>query len=82
MIAFLLSFVGSILPWFLSCLTIWMTLLAGNHHPRAWLLGLLNQALWLVWILATHTWGLLPLNGVLWVVYVRNHRKWARERRS
>jgi hypothetical protein len=41
------------LPYLLSAVTIWMTLLAGNMHRRAWLVGLVGQALWLVWIVAT-----------------------------
>jgi hypothetical protein len=64
------------LPWLLSAITIWMTLLAGNIHRSAWLVGLGNQALWLVWIVATGTWGLIPLNVALWIVYGRNHLKW------
>ena len=68
--------IATYLPWLLSALSIWMTLLAGNKHPRTWLVGLVNQVLWLVWILVTENWGLLPLNGVLWVVYARNHLKW------
>jgi hypothetical protein len=27
----------------MSAMTIWMTLLAGNNHPRAWAVGLINQ---------------------------------------
>ena len=64
------------LPWVLSGITIWMTLLAGNLHRNAWLVGLGNQCLWLVWIVATGTWGLIPLNVALWIVYGRNHLKW------
>lgn len=66
------------LPWLLSVITIWMTLLAGNKTPWAWAVGLGNQALWLVWIIATGTWGLLPMNLALWIVYGRNHLKWTR----
>lgn len=66
------------LPWLLSAVTIWMTLLAGNKHRLAWAIGLGNQALWLVWIIAADAWGLLPMNLALWVVYARNHLKWAR----
>lgn len=65
------------LPWLLSAITIWMTVLAGNKHRLAWAIGLVNQALWLVWIVATESWGLLPMNFALWVVYYRNHIKWA-----
>lgn len=31
------------LPWILSIATIYMTLLAGNKHPRAWAVGLATQ---------------------------------------
>lgn len=66
------------LPWLLSAITIWMTMLAGNVHRHAWLVGLFGQALWLVWIVTTETWGLIPLNIALWIVYLRNHMKWKR----
>ena len=66
------------LPWLLSVITIWMTLPAGNKHPMAWMIGLVNQALWLAWIVASEAWGLLPMNLALWVVYGRNHWKWTR----
>jgi hypothetical protein len=64
------------LPWLLSAITIYMTVLAGNKSRNAWLFGLVNQALWLVWIIVTASWGLLPMNAALWVVYSRNHLKW------
>lgn len=67
------------LPWLLSLITIWMTVLAGNKHRSAWLIGLCNQALWLVWIIATASWGLLPMNAALWIVYGRNHLRWTSE---
>lgn len=70
--------IAKYLPFLLSAVTIWMTLLAGNKHPKAWVVGLVNQALWLVWIIATSAWGLLPMNIALWVVYGRNHLKWGR----
>lgn len=66
------------LPWLLSAITIYMTVLAGNKARKAWLFGIANQALWLVWILATASYGLLPMNAALWVVYARNHLKWSR----
>jgi hypothetical protein len=66
----------SYLPWLLSAITIWMTVLAGNKHPSAWLIGLVNQFLWLVWIVLAGAYGLLPMNIALWIVYGRNHLKW------
>lgn len=74
-----MKLVADFLPWLLSAITIWMTLLAGNKHPMAWLVGLANQALWLVWIVASGTWGMLPMNIALWLVYGRNHLKWKAE---
>lgn len=65
------------LPWLLSAMTIWMMVLAGNHSPAAWIVGLANQTLWLVWVATVGAWGLLPLTVVLTVVYVRNFRKWS-----
>lgn len=64
------------LPWVLSAITIWTMFLAGNKHRRTWIVGLANQALWLVWIIAAGAWGLLPMNLALWIVYARNHLKW------
>lgn len=64
------------LPWLLSAITIYMTVLAGNKSSNSWLFGLANQALWLIWIIATASWGLLPMNFALWIVYWRNHLKW------
>lgn len=64
------------LPYLLSAITVWMTILAGNKTRWAWIVGLANQGLWLIWIVSMEAWGLLPLNAALWVVYARNHFKW------
>lgn len=64
------------LPWLLSANTIYSMLLAGNKKRGAWAFGLAGQLLWLVWILTTKSWGLLPMNAALWVVYSRNYLKW------
>jgi len=64
------------LPWFLSANTIYFTLLAGNKNKYAWALALAGQFFWLVWILASETYGLLPMNIGMWIIYYRNHVKW------
>jgi hypothetical protein len=69
-----------LLPWLMSAITIWMTVLAGNKHSSAWLIGIVNQALWLSWIVMTGTWGLIPMNIALWIVYARNHMRWSADR--
>lgn len=65
------------MPWLLSAITIYMMVLAGNKTRFAWSLGLGNQALWLVWILASESWGLLPMTAALTIVYIRNFMKWS-----
>lgn len=64
------------LPWVLSVITIWMTFLAGNKSQMAWSVGLVNQVLWLVWIVSDEAWGMIPMNVVLFVIYGRNYLKW------
>lgn len=64
------------MPWLLSVITIYMTVLAGNKARNAWAVGLAGQAGWLAWILVSASWGFLPMNIALWWVYGRNHLKW------
>lgn len=68
--------VETVLPWILSAITIYTMFLAGDRKSHTWIVGLINQALWLVWIIASASWGLIPMNLALWIVYTRNHLKW------
>lgn len=68
--------IKTILPYVLSAITIYTMFLAGNNKKYTWLIGLVNQALWLIWIIVMSAWGLLPMNIALWFVYGRNHFKW------
>ncbi len=70
------------LPWLMSAVTIYMTLMAGNKAPWAWAVGLGNQVFWLTWIIATEAWGLLPITAALTFVYARNHLKWMKPEAS
>jgi hypothetical protein len=70
------DFARNYLPWLMSAMTIYMTFLQGEKRLAAWVVGLLNQFLWLAFALATYTWGLLPLNAALWYLYIRNFLKW------
>lgn len=64
------------LPWFLSANTIYFTFLAGNKNKLAWLLALIGQFFWLIWIISSESWGLIPMNTGMWIVYFRNYLKW------
>lgn len=72
--------IETIIPYFLSIITIYMSFLAGNKKSYTWKIGLLGQALWLVWIIMSKTWGLLPLNIALWIMYFRNNIKWSEKK--
>lgn len=74
-----MNYIVIYMPWLLSVITIYMTVLAGNKNKFAWAVGLFNQLLWLLWILCSENYGLLPMNLALWVVYCRNHLRWQHE---
>ena len=71
--------IATYLPWLLSALTIYSAVLAGDKKPAAWTVGVANQFLWATWIVASETWGMLPMNVVLAVIFARNLVKWRRE---
>ena len=71
-----MEFTKNYLPYVLSAITIYMNVLAGNKTKFAWAIGLVNQFLWLIWIVVSNSWGLLPMNLALWIVYSRNHIAW------
>lgn len=64
------------LPYLLSLNTLYFTFLAGNKNRAAWLLALFGQLFWLIWILTSKSYGLLPMNIGMWVMYYRNYIKW------
>lgn len=65
-----------ILPVMLSVFTIIGMWLIGNKNKLGWVVGLLNQSLWVTFAVIFKAWGLLPLTVVLIVVYTRNLYKW------
>jgi len=69
-----------LLPLLLSCTTLTTMWAAGNHKWWAWLVGLVGQAGWFLFIVLFGAWGLLPMAIVLTVIYARNLRKWHHEK--
>lgn len=67
---------ADLLPWLMSAITLWMTHQQGRKKWTAWVWGLINQVLWLCFIIYTGTWGLMPLNIGLWALYIRNLQAW------
>jgi len=64
------------LPWLMSALTILLTVLAGNKHRSSWIVGIISQSIWVVWIILTGEWGFAPMSAFLIALYARNHWKW------
>lgn len=71
-----------LIPLITGVVTIYGIKLAGDKRWQGWLVGLLNQVPWLVFIVAFDAWGLLPLNVFLAVMYYRNLRKWREDERA
>lgn len=64
------------MTWVLSALTITVMWLAGSKRRAAWSISLVNQCLWLGWILHEKHWGLLPMNAAMFVIAGRNWWLW------
>jgi hypothetical protein len=69
-----------VIPWLLSANTLTLTYLVGNKSNTGWLLGVIGQAMWFLFIFTWQVWGLLPLAVGLTILYARNLVKWHREK--
>src|SRR5215204_3197160 len=67
------------LPWIISAGTFAGTWAIGNKVWWCWLLVFFVQEIWLLYILTTRQWGLLPGMIALSSIHVRNHLRWQRE---
>ena len=65
-----------LIPWATSAVTLLGMYLVGNKNWWGWIVGLVNQVLWIALALAFATWGLLPLSACLIVLYARNLWLW------
>lgn len=66
--------------WLMSAITITSMWLAGGKRLSAWVLGLINQVLWVTYIYQKQAWGFVPMTAALTFVYSRNLLKWHAER--
>jgi hypothetical protein len=67
----------AILPWILSVLGISRKYLLGEKNRWGWLVGLVTQLLWLVYIKETQAWGFLLLSAVGIYLNIHNFIKWS-----
>jgi hypothetical protein len=66
------------LTWVISGVSIVTLWLMGNKSKWGPALGIVNQAIWIVYVVGTKEWGLLAGVVIPLFVQVRNLRKWWR----
>ena len=67
------------LPWVASVITLGTTWLSGHKVWWAFAPRIVNQFVWFTWIIASETWGFLPMAIILLMMYTRNHLLWRRD---
>ena len=60
------------IPWITSAGTLLAVWLSGRNLRLSWKVSLVNQALWLVFIVTYDAWGLLPLTLALAAIFSRH----------
>ena len=65
-----------LLSWVISGTSALMLWVMGNKSVWGPRIGLMNQVLWLAYVIGTRQWGLLPGVIIYTVVHLRNLRKW------
>ena len=63
------------IPWVTSAATLLAVWLNGRNVRLSWKVSLLNQAIWLVFIVTYDAWGLLPLTLALSAIFARHLRR-------
>jgi hypothetical protein len=66
------------MDWLTGAMTVLAMELIGRKYWQGWLVGLVNQFLWLYLIIDTSLWGLLPLTAILSWRYITHLIVWRR----
>ena len=66
------SAAGEMIPWITSAATLVAVWLTGRDVRLSWKVSLVNQAVWLVFIVTYDAWGLLPLTLGLSGIFSRH----------
>lgn len=70
------DFIVIAMPHILSVICIWSIYLQGNISKLSWLVTIINQLLWLVWIYVTKSYGFALMNLAIMLIAFRNYCKW------
>ncbi len=68
--------IRTILPWATSAGTLLGMWLIGQKKSAGWIVGLVNQVLWVTFSIMFEAWGLLPLTVALIFIYTRALLRW------
>ena len=68
--------IRTMLPWATSAGTLLGMWLVGQKKSIGWVVGLVNQVLWVTFAVVFQAWGLLPLTCALIVIYTRALIQW------
>lgn len=63
------------IPWITSAATLVAVWLNGRNVRLSWKVSLLNQAMWLAFIVTYDAWGLLPLTLTMSAIFARHLRR-------
>ena len=74
--------IRTLLPWATSAGTLLGMWLVGQKKSVGWVVGLVNQALWVTFSIMFEAWGLLPLTAALIVVYSKALIQWRRDEKA
>lgn len=69
------------LPWATSAGTLLGMWLVSQKRSVGWIVGLVNQVLWVTFAVVYSAWGLLPLTLALIVIYTRALLRWREDER-
>jgi len=67
------------IQWVLSATSAFMLWKMGNKVPYAPVIGLFNQIIWVVYVVMTKQWGLMPGVIMYAVIHARNTYLWQRD---
>lgn len=69
----------TLLPWATSAGTLLGMWLLAQKRSVGWIVGLVNQVLWVTFAITFKAWGLLPLTLALIFIYTKGLIKWRAE---
>lgn len=64
------------MPYAISIISIYVLIIAGKKHPFTWHFAVIEQLLWITWILISKNYGLLPITIFVLISCIRNIFLW------